>query len=82
MMVTIMDLATHRLGRPASTEEDFREAGLSMFGGCVCTATIAAYNAHPSKAGYWRCSDCIGTDGWASVEEADREIAALARGLR
>lgn len=76
MPVTIMQLAEHRLGRPASTGGDFIEARLPIMGGCeVCGATVAAYNSCPSKSGYIRCAnDCIGDDGWEDVVEANRVI--------
>ena len=46
-----------------------------MFGGCsVCGASITAYNACPSRRQYWCCEDCIGDDGYATVEEADVAI--------
>ena len=39
-------------------------------GGCEgCHATLAAYNAYPSTSGYWRCADCIGQTGFATVED-------------
>lgn len=76
-MITIMKLAEHRLGREASTETDFNEAGLAMIGGCRgCGATIAAYNAYPSRSGYWTCADCI-SDGFRTVEEANAVIFDL-----
>jgi hypothetical protein len=74
--ITVLDLATFRIGRPASTGGDFAEAGLPLFGGCaVCGASVAAYNACPSRSGYLKCaSGCIGEDGWDTVEEANRAI--------
>jgi hypothetical protein len=54
---------------------DFNKAGLPMMGGCeVCEASIAAYNAYPSKGGYLRCADCIGEDGWHSSTKAFHDI--------
>lgn len=73
--VSILDLAKHRLGRDPVTGADFAEAGLAIFGGCEdCGASIAAYNAYPSRTGYWRCEDCIGDLGFATVEEANAAI--------
>lgn len=42
-----------------------------ILGGCArCEACIAAYNAHPSRSGYWLCDDCCGdVDGFATVTE-------------
>ena len=80
MTITIFDLALFRLGFPEDedslTGEDFEKAGLEVLGGCeVCGASLAAYNACPSKSGFWRCaSGCIGDDGWSSVEEANAAI--------
>lgn len=82
--VTILKLALYRLGLPDDTSSlngaQFAEVGLQIMGGCeVCGATLAAYNACPSKSGYWRClNGCIGNDGWYDVALADREIAAMA----
>jgi len=62
-MITIHDLANHRLKREARTGDDFKEAGLHILGGCKrCEATLASYNAYPSTTGYWLCKDCIGED--------------------
>lgn len=70
-MITIQQLAEYRLGREAKTGDDFYDAGFEILGGCQsCGASIAAYNAYPSKSGYWKCADCIGDDGWTSVEVA------------
>ncbi len=72
-MITVMQWADFRLGRPASTEADFFEAKLAMIGGCRgCGATIAAYNAYPSRSGYWACADCIGDRGFSSCKEANK----------
>ena len=74
-MITILQLANHRLGQEARTAEDFALAGFHMIGGCsVCHATIAVYNAYPSHDGYWKCEDCIGDTGWPTVTEADHDL--------
>jgi len=69
--ITILDAATAILGRPAQTGGDFDEAGLEIMGGCQnCGATLAAYNASPSRSGYWKCAgSCIGDDGFHTVSE-------------
>lgn len=73
--VTILQLAEFRIKREPSTGDDFAEAGLQIMGGCErCHASIAAYNACPSKSGNWRCDDCIGDDGFATVSEANEFI--------
>jgi hypothetical protein len=70
--ITIAELADHRLGREATTGEDYEQAKLPLMGGCcMCGATVAAYNSCPSKSGYLKCrTDCIGDDGYLTVEEA------------
>lgn len=74
--VTILEVAKYRLGRDPETGADFAEAGFQIIGGCaVCGASIAAYNACPSRSGYWKCaSGCIADDGWEDVQEAHDEI--------
>lgn len=76
MSITILELASHRLGRDASNGADFAEAELPIMGGCECCgASIAAYNACPSKSGYLRCANgCIGDAGWDDVIEAEAAI--------
>lgn len=83
MAVTVLDVA---VGRGAMAVEDggitggeFERVGLPMLGGCeVCGASIAAYNAYPSKSGYLRCRGCVGGIGfencaafesWSHAEE-------------
>jgi hypothetical protein len=79
MAITILDLAEHRGAKPeesgAFTGGEIHRVGLPMMGGCQgCGATIAAYNAYPSKTGYLRCKDCVGELGYATCEEADAAI--------
>lgn len=71
MPITILDYVKSRVGeKDTYTPEDFYGNGVEMLGGCQqCEATIAAYNAYPSTSGYWRCADCIGSSGFATVEE-------------
>lgn len=53
--INICNLANFILGYEAVTGEDFEKAGLAIMGGCQqCGASIACYNAYPSKTGYWR----------------------------
>jgi len=57
---------------------EFYRVGLDIMGGCCsCGASIACYNAHPSRNGFWKCSDCIGNDGWESVEEYEKYFKSL-----
>lgn len=75
--VTALAVAEARGLKPANDGSGysgaaFADVGIPMLGGCQnCHATIAAYNAYPSKTGYWLCADCIeGTDlGFNSAEE-------------
>jgi hypothetical protein len=87
--VTIHELAIHRLralGRIGAEEPsglsgaDYAAVALEILGGCeICGASIAAYNACPSRSGYWRCANgCIADEGWASAIEADRALLAAA----
>lgn len=75
MPITIYDLAKFR-GAKESEEGTinmgaFINVKLPMLGGCiVCSTSIAAYNACPSKSGVLKClRSCIGDDGYDTVEE-------------
>lgn len=71
MAITILDYVKTVVGdKDIYTAEDFAKAGVEMIGGCqTCAATLAPYNAYPSRSGYWRCADCIGDDGFSTVED-------------
>lgn len=77
--ITILDLAVHR---GAKRDEngginggEFDRVGLDIMGGCAgCNASLAAYNAFPSKSGYWYCRSCICDGGWDDVAQADADI--------
>jgi hypothetical protein len=71
MPITILDYVKSVVGdKDTYSAEDFHRSGVAMTGGCqLCAATIACYNAHPSKSGYWRCADCIGGSGFATVAD-------------
>lgn len=59
-MITIDQVATARAGKECETGDDFMNVGLQIFGGCmVCGASIACYNAYPTKLGFWQCGDCV-----------------------
>jgi len=79
MPVTVQELAFHR-GLKTEPDGSYNMAainavGLEMLGGCeLCAASIAAYNAYPSKSGFWRCRHCIGDSGWETVEEANAAL--------
>jgi hypothetical protein len=75
MAITILDYVKSVVGdKDTYTAGDFTSAGVEMIGGCqTCAATLAPYNAYPSTSGYWRCADCIGTSGFATVGEFTAE---------
>lgn len=75
-MITIWDLAVHRGMKPdadgSASAEQFGAVGLCIMGGCIrCEATIAAYNACPTRTGYWMCLDCVGEDGFHTPQECE-----------
>ena len=80
MPITIRDLALHRGALEVNggiNGAEFHRVGLNILGGCAgCGATLAAYNAYPTKSGYWRCADCVyeRADGYETVEEANEEM--------
>ena len=69
MPITILDYVKSVVGdKDFYTAEDCLISGVDIIGGCQsCAATIAVYNAYPSTSGYWRCADCIGQDGFATI---------------
>ena len=71
MPITILDYVKSVVGdKDLYTAEDCLASGVDILGGCQgCHATIAVYNAYPSTSGYWRCADCIGDDGYATVAD-------------
>lgn len=73
-MITIDEVATARAGREIQTAAEFAAVDLRIFGGCQnCGACIAAYNAYPTKTGFWGCEDCTPTVmGFETVEEFER----------
>jgi hypothetical protein len=79
MPISILDYVKSKTGdKETYTAEDFSSNGVTMLGGCeTCGVTIAAYNAYPSKSGYWRCADCIGDHGFTTLTEFE-EFAAHA----
>ena len=79
MPITILDYVKSVVGdKDTYSAEDFSRNGVGMTGGCqLCAATIACYNAYPSTSGYWRCADCIGTDGFATVADFTAHETAI-----
>lgn len=78
--ITILDLAIARgaekLPDGSYSAASLAAVGFETIGGCAaCGATIAAYNAHPSRTGFWRCGDCIdGRLGFSSPAEYETWI--------
>jgi hypothetical protein len=60
MPITILDCVRSVVGdKPVYDGQDFLTAGVATIGGCQgCAATIACYNAYPSRTGYWRYAAC------------------------
>ena len=73
--ITILDFVRAKVGdKECYDVPDHHFAGVQIIGGCAgCHATIASYNAYPSKSGYWCCEDCIGDDGFSTVAEFEAE---------
>ena len=76
MPITILECAVAHGAKPGSdgsfTVQAINTAGFHFIGGCsTCRATIAAYNAYPTKGGFWRCADCVGDNGFDTVEQFD-----------
>jgi hypothetical protein len=71
MPITILDYVKYVVGdKDTYSAEDCLTAGVDIMGGCQgCHAVIGCYNAYPSTSGYWRCADCIGDDGFATVAD-------------
>jgi len=80
MSITVLDLALHRGAEEGDngsiTMGEVEKTGLPFFGGCQCCgASIACYNAYPSKSGYLKCGSCIDDNsGFETVEEANKEM--------
>jgi hypothetical protein len=78
--ITILDLAIHRGAEPDEegcySAAEIHRTGLPFMGGCeLCGATIAAYNAAPSKSGFLRCAkECVEGAEYSTVEEADAAL--------
>ena len=50
--------------------EMYAQYGFAVLGGCYCGASIASYNAYPSRTGDWMCGDCISQEmGFDTPEE-------------
>ena len=73
--ITVLDVAKARGvkedDRGCINASEFERVGLPVIGGCACCqATIAAYNAAPTKTGYLMCAEeCAEGRGFETVEE-------------
>ena len=78
MSITILDYVKSVVGeKDTYTDDDFFRNGVGTLGHCQrCAATLAAYNAYPSTSGFWRCADCIGDTGFATVADFTARNAA------
>lgn len=79
MAITIHELAVYRGLKTrhdgSYSMGDIHDVGLELLGGCQgCEASIAAYNAYPTKHGFWCCADCVGEHGFNTVDEANAFI--------
>jgi hypothetical protein len=78
--ITVLELAVFRGAKESETGGftmgEFDRVRLPMLGGCsVCGASIAAYNAAPSRSGVLKCAEgCIDADGFETVQEANIAI--------
>jgi hypothetical protein len=75
--VTIFDYVRSVTGdKPVYTDEDHWNAGVGILGRCeICYTLIFSLNAYPARSGCCRCADCIGDDGFVTVEEFAAALA-------
>lgn len=79
-MITALQVAEARGMKPDSdgggySGAAFQAVGIPMMGGCLnCHETLAAYNAYPTKTGYWMCAMDAEMSGQAfeTVEEFEQ----------
>ena len=72
--LSVLDIAIQQGLQPSEdgtySAEGLLRHGFTMIGGCQCCyATIAVYNAYPSKSGYWMCGDCISDYGFNTLQD-------------
>jgi hypothetical protein len=79
MPITILDYVKSVVGdKDCYCAADFYGNGVDMLGGCEgCAATLGPYNAYPSRSGFWRCADCIGDTGFATVADFETHPSAI-----
>ena len=76
-MITLLDVAKARGIKETSPDvfayEAFEAVGIPMLGGCLlCAATIAAYNAYPTRTGYIMCKSCAEQDASMVFETTEQ----------
>ena len=78
MPITILDYVKSVVGdKDLYTAEDCLASGVDILGGCQgCQASIGLQRL-PLHSGYWRCANCIGTDGFATVAHFTAHEAAI-----
>ena len=73
VFITVYDIVKAHGGKEVDGHmngDEFIRLGFEFLGGCKhCGASIAAYNAYPTKLGYWACVDCVGDAGFATVKD-------------
>ena len=79
MPITVLDLAIHRGAKEdpngGLSAEAIEATGLPIISGCgPCGESLGPFDAYPSKLGSIRCKDCIGQNGFETVEEANAFI--------
>jgi hypothetical protein len=78
MQVSVLALAWYRLGVDPGTPlnaSDFVAVRLCEIGGCeLCGESISARTAFPAITGFLRCLNCVTSEGWFSVEQANIDI--------
>lgn len=69
--ITLLDYVKSIKGdQETYSYQDHLDANVPMLAGCQnCFASLASYNSYPSTPGYVRCADCIGDQGFATIEE-------------
>lgn len=71
MFLTVLDIFEAENPGLEPNLANFLETDLPFIGGCqACNATVACFNACPSKTGFLLCKNgCIGDLGFRTLEE-------------
>ena len=80
MPITILDYVKSVVATKTSTppRTAWPAASTSSAAARAARPSSRCYNAYPSTSGYWRCADCIGDDGFATVADFTAHEAAIA----